>query len=379
MFLKKYFINVFILIILNIIKIRNIILPIKIEPDKLFYYYVTLYYGELKIPQTFIIDTTSSITSSPCSLCSTCGYHSNEWYSIHDEENQVLSCNNECRDLSGKCQNNQCSYKYDYYEDAYIKGVYVKENIRFEKNSSESYNLIIGCTLKETNYIIAQNSDGIMGLNNDKNSFINSLYKSKIISNNLFTIYLNQNNSGILSLGEIYTHGNSLEQINYVSFFIDKEKYYVLKLNSLEINGKIINFNHKAILDTTASLSSFPRNLYEIIIKEFIERCPEKSCGKLIKNRNFGVCSIFNDKQDMISKIKNWLNISINFEQYRFKWKPKNYWINISSKHTFRACLGFEKTEEDVIILGTNFLHGYDVIFDRESNKIGFLEVNIKQ
>ena len=224
MFLKKYFINILILIILNIIKIRNIILPIKIEPDKLFYYYITLFYGELKIPQTFIIDTTSSITSSPCSLCSTCGYHSNEWYSIHDEENQVLSCNNECRDLSGKCQNNQCSYKYDYYEDAYIKGVYVKENIRFEKNSSESYNLIIGCTLKETNYIIAQNSDGIMGLNNDKNSFINSLYKSKIISNNLFTIYLNQNNSGILSLGEIYTHGNSLEQINYVSFFIDKEK-----------------------------------------------------------------------------------------------------------------------------------------------------------
>ena len=41
-----------------------------------------------------------------------------------------------------------------------------------------------------------------MGLNNDKNSFINRLYKQKIISKNLFSILLNQKKYGYLSLGE---------------------------------------------------------------------------------------------------------------------------------------------------------------------------------
>ena len=373
MFTKKYFIYAFILIIF---RIKNILLPINIESNKLFYYYTTLYYGKQNIPQTFIIDTTSSIISSPCSLCSTCGYHSNEWFNISDNENEILSCNDYCRDLSGNCENNQCSYKYDYYENAYIKGVYVKENISFEQNSSDSYIITIGCTLNETNYIIAQDSDGIMGLNNDENSFINILYKSKIISNNLFTIYLNQNNSGFLSLGEINIHKNFYDQINYVPFIIDNNNYYTLEVNSLEVNGKIIDCKKIAILDTSASLSSFPEQIYEQIIKEFDEKCHDNTCGKLIKNRNFGVCSIFNNEHEMLSNIKNWLNISINFQQYRFEWNPKNYWVNISTEHNFRACLGFESTEEDIITLGTTFFHGYDVIFDRETNEIGFLEIN---
>ena len=117
---------IFILISINIILIRTIILPIKIKQEKIFYYYTTLYYGEEKAQQDFIIDTTSSLISSPCNLCKDCGYHTNEWFNITNQENQLLNCdNNICGELSGNCENNQCTYKYDYYEDAFIKGVFV--------------------------------------------------------------------------------------------------------------------------------------------------------------------------------------------------------------------------------------------------------------
>ena len=35
----------------------------------LYYYYITLYFGPKKMPQTFILSTASSITTSPCSYC----------------------------------------------------------------------------------------------------------------------------------------------------------------------------------------------------------------------------------------------------------------------------------------------------------------------
>ena len=379
MFLKCDFLFIFIFLLINsnIPSVHNITLPIKIKKDKIFYFYITLYYGEGNAPQDFILDTTNTFITSPCNLCETCGYHSNEWYNITDSENQILSCdNNKCGELSGKCENNQCSYRYDYYENAYIKGVLVNEKISFVKSSSNYFDIMIGCTLNETNYIIAQDSDGIIGLNNDENSFVNILYKSKIISKNLFTIYLNQDNTGYLSLGEIYNKNNLSKKINYVPFTIDEEKYYNLKIKSFEINDKVIDYKATSVIDTTATLCSFPNDLFDTIVKEFEEKCPENSCGKLIKNRNFGVCSIFKDGQDMKSKISNWFDITINFKDYKYLWKPANYWVDISTEHTFRACLGFERTEEKIITLGTTFLHGYDIIFDREVKKIGFMFMN---
>ena len=81
----------------------------------------------------------------------------------------------------------------------------------------------------------------------------------------------------------------------------------------------------------------------------------------------------------MMTKIKHWLKITINFNEYKYEWDPNNYWVNITSEHTFRACLGFESTKEKVITLGTTFMHGYDVIFNREKNKIGFAKVDPNQ
>ena len=134
---KFVLIFLFILIISNFSSIKSIILPINIKKDKIFYFYTTLYYGAQKSPQDFILDTTNTFISSPCNLCETCGYHSNEWYNITNKENQILSCiDAKCGELSGKCENNQCLYKYDYYENAFINGILVNEKISFKNNTS---------------------------------------------------------------------------------------------------------------------------------------------------------------------------------------------------------------------------------------------------
>ena len=367
---------VFLLLFLNISHLNNIILPINIKEGKLFYNYITLFIGEEQTPQTFILDTTSSIISSPCNKCESCGVHSNEYFNISNEEEEILKCSDSnCQSLSGNCENQQCSYKFDYYENVYIKGIYVNKKIRFEENSNKLFNIPIGCTLNETNYIITQESDGIMGLNNDENSFINRLYKSNIISENIFSICLNHNNSGYLSLGEVHTDCHLSRDIYYIPFEIDKEeKYYKVKIDSIEIGDSKIDFSSEAIIDTTASLSSFPTKLFYLMLKELDTKCSEDVCGKLVKNKNFGLCEIFKNETIMISTIANWPEIKINFGEFIFIWKSQNYWLDLSSENYLRACLGFESTEEDIITLGTTFLHGNDVIFDRTKKKIGFVE-----
>ena len=365
-----------ILLVLYISHLNNILLPINIKEGKLFYYFTTLFFGEEKTPQTFILDTTSSLVSSPCDMCQSCGVHSNEYFNISNPEEEVLKCNDSnCQSLSGNCENQQCSYKFDYNENAYIKGIYVNKEIRFKENSTKSFNIPVGCTLNETNYIITQESDGIMGLNNDENSFINRLYKSSIISKNIFSICLNHNNSGYLSLGEVVTDYHLSEDINYIPFTIDEEeKYYKVKINSFEIGDSKIDFNGEAIIDSTASLSSFPTTLFNLILKELETKCSEDDCGKLVKNKNFGLCTFFKNETIMINSIENWSDIKINFVEYKFNWKSQNYYLDLSSENYLRACLGFESTDEDKITLGTTFLHGNDVIFDRNNKKIGLVE-----
>ena len=367
---NKY-LNIYIILIvfyLNFISIltSNIILPIKQDPYKFFYYYITLYFGSQKTPQSFILDTTSSLISSPCNLCTSCGYHSNEYYNITNPNNEVLSCDDKCTKLSGTCNEKQCGFKYDYYENMYYKGVYVNQNIYFNKNSEKPYELVVGCTLNETNYLIAQEPDGIMGINNDDNSFINMLYKHKIIQNNLFSICLNRS-EGYLSLGNTFNKN----EMKYIDYEITQEKYYKINIDSLVLNDKNYEINNYAIIDSTATLSAFPEKIFEELVDKIIRICTEDKCGKLIKNKNYGLCANFKDNNEMINMINNWPVIKINFKKnIEYIWRPDNYWINITSDVNYRACFGFESTSENFITLGFSFMRGYNLIFDKENTKI---------
>ena len=56
------------------------------------YYYTTLYVGDNKVRQTYIIDTGSSIMASPCSPCAECGVHKNPFYYDLNRFHKPLKC-----------------------------------------------------------------------------------------------------------------------------------------------------------------------------------------------------------------------------------------------------------------------------------------------
>ena len=76
---------------------RNFILNIKGNSDNLYFYYITMFLGTEKQIQNYILDTTSSITTSPCNLCSYCGDHLNDYYIINSNSSIININSEECK------------------------------------------------------------------------------------------------------------------------------------------------------------------------------------------------------------------------------------------------------------------------------------------
>ena len=346
------------------------------------YYYITLYLGSKKIPQTYIVDTGSPTTSSPCNKCRLCGKHLNKPYEINDSN--IIKCTSkQCNSVqSNSCrEDNQCSFSISYSEGSSLEGIFTMQEIYFEQINkipnitSKPFTIPIGCTTKETNLFITQLADGILGLNNSGKSFISLLYNNKIISKNLFSICIGQND-GYFSIGEIDTtyHKNNIE---YVPLVEGGNNFYI-NINKIQIGDKIINNNIKGFIDSGSTLSYFPRDIYNSVIDGFNSFCEKKGkkCGKFKILSDYGYCGFFNSNEEKIKVInENWPNITFYLDGYNYVLTPSNYFFDYNEEN-IGACLGFEGESSDKITIGGTLMHGYDIIFDKGNRKIGFSEAD---
>ena len=236
-----------------------------------FYYYIYLYIGKERKKQSYILDTGSIITSSPCNLCKHCGKHQNGYYKINKKN--IIKCQDkQCSLVKNKCKkkNTKCNFSIKYSEGSSIKGIYINELISFNYNDIP-FKFPIGCTINETTSFKSQLPDGVIGLKYTKKSFISNLYKLKIIKKNLFTLCFS-NNGGFFSLGEIEYKSHLNNEISYI-----KLKKNNINILSIEIDNNIINANegrkkkYKTIIDSGSTFSYFPvsiaKKCYNIIKK----------------------------------------------------------------------------------------------------------------
>jgi hypothetical protein len=264
--------------------------------NELNYYYINLYLGKNKKKQSFLLDTGSGITSIPCQpYYNQCGQHANSY--IYINQNQIILCNNEkCSSVESSCdknikkEDNYCSFEIHYSEKSVIKGIFFNELINFTKKDLINFDkyIPIGCTIYEDNLFYTQKVDGIMGLCNNGNNFINILYKYGVINNNIFSLCFGDK-GGYTSIDKIETKYHK-EKISYIN--IDKENnYYNIYINKINIknnNRSIVafdNITYSAILDSGLTLTNMPKNIANDIIILLIYLITNIKENEKIKNK----------------------------------------------------------------------------------------------
>ena len=349
------------------------------------YYYTTLYLGQNKTPQVYILDTGSSITTSPCDQCTNCGDHLNPKYHL-ENTSKIISCNdNKCKLASNsRCLDNKCSFRISYAEGSKLMGIYVNQDVFFETINLEnnitnkSYSIPIGCTTTETHLFKTQLADGIMGLNNNDNSFVGMMYKLGIIQKNIFSLCF-EHDGGYFSIGKIYDEFHYNNDIKYANLVNKNYGNYIINLKYLKIGDDKVEFNGKAVIDSGTTMSYFPPMKFNEMMKIILDKCKKsKKCGNLKRITNFGYCTAVKTEQDIFKIInEGWGNITFTFDDLEFIWNPKNYYYLYKPKdNEYYLCLGFDEDKRANILLGTTFMHGYDFIFDKEKHKIGIVEAD---
>ena len=373
------------------------------------YYYTTLYIGSNKFKQTYIIDTSSTIMSSPCNTCKNCGKLKKNYYdNLNRKFLKPLKCSSKiCEmvpttgcslniDTEEKTKKDKdldlktCSFYTKKSNGEGIKGYYLNNIVFFEedkiltsykkKQLFRSYSLPIGCTTGEFGKFKSYKIDGIMGLNNEKKSFIDILYNFKVINKNLFSICLGLE-GGYMSFEQIDKTYHLEKTINYVPFY-DENNLYSIYVYGIKVGNNKQNYTKLlASIDSSNPYSYIPKHLFKSIYSQFTELCTnekgENICGHFYYDSQLGYCAPFNDRESLFKTInENWPNITLFLEKKekgKFIWKPINYYYYYIQNDIRKACFGLHSHEKDFIIFGSNFMHGNDIIFDRENKLIGYV------
>ena len=358
---------------------------------KLNYYYSNLFLGENMQKQGYILDTGSTITSSTCvPLCDHCGKHINPPYNISSKD-KILSCSdNKCKLVSSRCNSNdnKCSFSISYSEGSSLKGVFINEIVRFGHNYKEqnATYIPIGCTTDENHLFYTQDANGIMGLANSDHNFIDILYKGGAIDKKIFSLCFAQM-GGIFNIGEI-NYKIHKENISYVPMLLDRGKYFGLSIKSIAVNNRTIeNYRQYAFnifIDSGTTISYINNKIFDEILTLMKEECKKfdkiNACGRYLYHNDFGHCFYFNSNEDLYYAVNNfWPIIHFYLDGYDYKWRGPYYFFNISTSNKFGACMGINKSYGTKITLGSSWIIGHDIIFDRDNHLIGIAEADCYQ
>ena len=347
------------------------------------YYYTNLYLGENLEKQTYILDTGSSITTSPCTRCTKCGKHLNNYFYVEDTNN-ILCNDNKCKIVRSSCgSQNRCSFQTSYSEGSSLEGVFVTKLINFDDNdASKGKYAPIGCTTSETHLFLTQKADGIMGLANNEYHFISIMNKVGALDSSIFGLCLAQK-GGYFSIGEIDTTFHK-EKISYIKME-RSSMFYAIGMQEIYVGDKKIKSfkksKYQVIIDSGTTISYFPKEVFNEIVEVTNNICNsytnKNACGKYDYDKDLGPCFIFDDIEKLENGVFNyWPNFTfILNNKYNFHWIPKNYYFNDTSKKKARACMGFNH-QSWKFTMGSTWMIGHDIIFDIKNQKIGFAQAN---
>ena len=358
---------------------------------KINYYYSNLYLGETMQKQGYILDTGSTITTATCgSMCKKCGMHISPHYNEENLDKKIILCNDPlCKQVSSRCHSsshqNECSFYISYSEGSSLSGVYINEIVRFglDYKNQTGHKIPIGCTTSENHLFFTQDANGIMGLANNENNFVEILYKNGAIHNNIFSLCFAQL-GGLFNIGEI-NNKTHLENMTFIPMLLDRGKYFGVNIASISVNNHTLQnyeqYSYNIFIDSGTTICYINDKIFDEILTVMKKDCSNypnhDPCGEYKYHNDYGHCFYFKTTDELDYAVNNyWPTIHFYLNEYDYKWKPQYYVFNISTSKKPGACMGINKYSGTKITLGSSWIIGHDIVFDRKKKLLGIAEAN---
>ncbi|XP_019452719.1 PREDICTED: aspartic proteinase-like protein 2 [Lupinus angustifolius] len=254
-------------------------------------YYTTIYLGSPPREFHVQIDTGSDTSWVSCVSCNGCPQTSdlliklNYFDPVSSSTSSIIPCSHHMCEICST--NNRCSFN-NQYEDGGGTSGYIVSDLMYVSNMSKGPmalnlygSLVFGCSNMRTGRLTLYERalDGILGFGKQDTSVISQLY-SQGKAPRVFSHCLKGDTSGggMLILGEV------VEPNMTYSPLIPKQPYYNLNLESININGHMLEIdpsvfitsnNKGAIIDSGTTLAYFIEGAYNPIINTLNHTIPQ--------------------------------------------------------------------------------------------------------
>jgi hypothetical protein len=301
----------------------------------------------------------------------------------HSSTFEKISCDSGV--TCSSCNNGICEYHQSYAEGSSIFGILVEDILTFDLGLESNFltRNIFGCHLRETNLFKSQKVDGIMGLarkKNNVNSLVDTLFDTERIDSNSFSLCLGKEN-GLLAVGG-FNSSNHLSQMNWTNMY--DEVYYSVKVTRIFVDYHQIPvspddlpkiYTTGTVVDSGTTFTYLANGIYSSFLYFFNSFCdvPGNCQAEVVKV--YGEpqkCFVYKTDTDLNEFFRTFPVVRIVFEgEATVYWRPENYlfaWPDTPNYY----CVGVYSNFDGGNILGSTFMRGNDVFFDRSGLKIAF-------
>ncbi|XP_061337703.1 aspartic proteinase 36-like isoform X2 [Gastrolobium bilobum] len=359
-------------------------------------YSVGLYFTKVKMgspPREFNvqIDTGSDILWVNCNTCSNCpqssglGIELDFFDTVGSSTAMLVSCSDPIctsgvQGAAAECspQVNQCSYTFQYGDGSGTSGYYVSDAMYFDMilgqslPANSSATIVFGCSTYQSGDLTKTDKavDGIFGFGPGALSVVSQL-SSRGITPKVFSHCLkgDGNGGGILVLGEI------LEPSIVYSPLVPSQPHYNLNLLSIAVNGQLLSINpavfatannRGTIVDCGTTLAYLVQEAYDPLVNAITTAVSQSARPIISKGSQCYLVSA--SVGDIFPPV------SLNFaDGATMVLKPEQYLMhNAFLDGAPMWCIGFQKVQEGVTILGDLVLKDKIFVYDLAHQRIGW-------
>lgn len=361
-------------------------------------YLVGLYFTKVRLgtpPREYNvqIDTGSDILWVTCSSCDDCprtsglGVELNFFDATVSSTASPISCADQvCASIvqtaSAECstETNQCGYTFQYGDGSGTTGHYVADLLYFDTVlgtsliANSSAPIVFGCSTSQSGDLVKTDRaiDGIFGFGQQGLSVISQL-SSRGITPKVFSHCLKGegNGGGILVLGEI------LDPRIVYSPLVPSQAHYNVYLQSIAVNGQLVPVdpsvfettgNRGTIVDSGTTLSYIAAEAYDPFVSAIAAAVSQSARSIISKTRPCFLVS------SSIADI--FPPVSLNFDGgASMALRPADYLVHMGFvEGAAMWCIGFEKQEQGVTILGDLVLKDKIIVYDLAQQRIGWTD-----